>query len=127
MGDSNNIFWIALAAIASVAIGIGYYFRNRITPIEKEIIRVNDITFWINNNKKGATKCYVAKVSEVPDNLLQEITKSFGVIESPQTSLWLTLTDNEENLLRNTVIKGLSLAEDITTLLDDKEFVEITI
>ncbi|NVO11905.1 MAG: hypothetical protein HXX16_18250 [Bacteroidales bacterium] len=127
MRKSNNIFWIALSAIVTAAISVGLLFYKKNRPINRDIIRLNDITEWIKRNKKDAAKCYATKVSELPNELLQKVIKTFGNIENPQTSLWLTLTDSNENILQSTVIQSPLFAEDVIALLGDNGFTEITI
>lgn len=114
-------------SLVIIVFGIAYIVYNR---KKVKIVSLNDIIRWANQNKGIGTNMYVSRLSIMPEQVRRQVKEEIGLKTlingyKEETSMFVTVLDDEDNIISSSYFMGTKLDEDLEIALGNKTGVNI--
>lgn len=114
-------------SLVIIVFGIAYIVYNR---KKVKVVSLNDIIRWANQNKGIGTNMYVSRLSIMPEQVRRQVKEEIGLKTlingyKEETSMFVTVLDDEDNIISSSYFMGTKLDEDLEIALGNKTGVNI--
>ncbi|MED9996431.1 MAG: hypothetical protein UFP03_06510 [Paludibacteraceae bacterium] len=114
-------------SLVIIVFGIAYIVYNR---KKVKVVSLNDIISWANQNKGIGTNMYVSRLSIMPEQVRRQVKEEIGLKTlingyKEETSMFVTVLDDEDNIISSSYFMGTKLDEDLEVALGNKTGVNI--